>query len=222
MLEPERFQCRLGLLGLGFRQIERLDQDQLAVQRAIRDCEAQRLPPRLFRHFVRIVTRQRSEDSSAVTPNRRPGRASARPSGALLPPRLFAAAGDQARESWSRQFRHGASPTASAPLRAATTYRRCDRTPPPTIRTRRCVLDSPKRAELSPIRSLLSPATNAFAALHPSAFASSATRRVFAACCTITKPPSAPGTHPETTMALSSASISTTRRFTMVAFSLPI
>ena len=70
--------------------------DQLAVARAIRKRQAERAPPRLLRHLVRVVARLRPENRSAVTPDRRTSRAGARASGALLPPRLFAAARDEA------------------------------------------------------------------------------------------------------------------------------
>src|SRR5207253_7440510 len=54
-----------------------------------------RAAPCLLRHLVRIIPRLRPEDRSAVTPDGRANRAGTRAAGALLPPRLFAAARDE-------------------------------------------------------------------------------------------------------------------------------
>src|ERR1019366_6393233 len=53
------------------------------------------MTPRLFRHLVGIVTRLRSENGSAVSPQRRSVGARARTAGAFLTPGLFSAARDE-------------------------------------------------------------------------------------------------------------------------------
>ncbi len=200
MLQSQRFERRLRVLGLGLGQIQRFDHHQLAIERAIRNRQAQSLPPRLLRHLVRIIARLRSKDGSAMPPYRRSRRSRARASGALLPPRLFAATRDQS----ARLGRGG----TGAPIRHLHPYRFVQQrlvSAAAENRSRQLKLAGAlatrrEQRHLDRIRSTLFQPPERPAALHPLAFASCATRRVFAACRTITSPPSAPGTHPDTMM----------------------
>ena len=173
------------------------------------------MPPRLLRHLVGIVARLRSENRSAMSPERGSGRTRTRATGALLTPRLFAAARDESLGLG----RGGSAP----PIRQL--HPHC------FMQQRIVALASEHRArdfEVADLRSRLAEnsgtftglcSTDAFRHLPPPAIRDSSRAPHDARS---RSHPSEPGTAPEISTALSSGSMSIILRFNTVAFSLPI
>src|SRR5439155_25484480 len=92
--EAELLQRARDLLRLPFLELDPRDDHDLAVAELREERRLRRAPPRLHRHRVAVVARDRPEDRAAAAPDRRAPRARARAARALLPPRLLVREGE--------------------------------------------------------------------------------------------------------------------------------
>src|SRR5690348_3407550 len=91
LVEPRRDVARLRTIAL---ELQLVDDEDASVRGARRHGRGERGAAHLLWHALPVLTAVRAEHDAAVPPQRRAGRARARAAGALLAPRLRAAAGD--------------------------------------------------------------------------------------------------------------------------------
>ena len=134
-VDAEPLQQLGGRLRLDLARGQRVDDDQRAVLQLLRERRAQRAALDLLRQLVVVAARLRAEHGAALAPQRVADLADARAAGALLPPRLLAAAADEravlrrVRAAALRRVRvHDRFPDQVGRSRGRRTPRRCTST----------------------------------------------------------------------------------------------
>ena len=126
---PSRFSSATAALVLISRRRQRVDDDQRAVLQLLGERRAQRAELDLLRQLEVVAARLRTEHRAALAPQRVADLADAGAAGALLPPRLLAAAADVARGSWSCACRAARRRSRARPTPRSDRRSRARRTP---------------------------------------------------------------------------------------------
>ena len=119
---PSSASASAARLGRRLLEVEPVDHVDLLVGELGRERRAHRELDDLVRHLEGVAARVRSEDHAAACPLRSARRTLAGATGALLAPRLLAAAADLAAGLGAVRARRGARPAGCAPPGA---WRRC-------------------------------------------------------------------------------------------------